>query len=174
MNFGRSRRQLGIAAVVLVALVGAGAAFAASQLGHRTSSTGAVTGGPSFGGRGGAGFGPPGGRGSGVRPDLSTAATYLGVPVSTLQADLQAGTTLAQVADTTSGKSEAGLVAALIAAERQQLAAEVQAGRLTSSRESTLLANLRERVTAMVTARGAGGFGGPGGAPGGRPGGGFA
>lgn len=63
-NLGRSRRQLGIAAVVLVALVCTGAALAASQLGHHTSSTRPGMGMP---GRGG-GFGPPGTRPFGGGP----------------------------------------------------------------------------------------------------------
>jgi hypothetical protein len=44
----------------------------------------------------------------------SVAARYLGIGASKLQADLRSGKTLAQVADATPGKSQAGLIAALV------------------------------------------------------------
>lgn len=48
-------------------------------------------------------------------PGLAAAATYLALSVDTLQADLQKGETLAQVANATSGKSASGLIDALVA-----------------------------------------------------------
>jgi hypothetical protein len=73
--------------------------------------------------------------------DIRTAATYLGLSGAQLQSDLQSGKTLAQVADTTSGKSSAGLIAALVAEKRAWLAKQA--------------ATLTQRVTTEVN-RGAG------------------
>jgi hypothetical protein len=46
---------------------------------------------------------------------LSTAARYLGVSTARLREQLRSGNTLAHIASATSGKSEAGLIEALIA-----------------------------------------------------------
>ena len=73
----------------------------------------------------------PGGPGGG--DDLAAAATYLGLSQSDLQTALQSGKTLAQVANATSGKSAAGLIDALVAAEKTELAAAVTAGTLTQA-----------------------------------------
>lgn len=100
-----------------------------------------------FGGHGRpGGHGPGDGRGEG----LAAAATYLGIPQSTLLTSLRAGKTLAQVADATSGKSATGLIAALLAAERTQLAAGVKAGLLTQAEADRVSAGLAARVTAFV------------------------
>jgi hypothetical protein len=53
---------------------------------------------------------------------LAPAAAYLGVTVQQLSEQLRSGKTLAQIANSTSGKSEAGLVAALLAAKQAKLA----------------------------------------------------
>jgi hypothetical protein len=53
---------------------------------------------------------------------LAPAAAYLDVSVQQLSAQLRSGKTLAQIANSTSGKSEAGLVAALLAAKQAKLA----------------------------------------------------
>jgi hypothetical protein len=58
---------------------------------------------------GGPGFGHPHGDG------IQVAATYLGITVDSLRTQLQAGKTLAQVANATSGKSASGLIDALVA-----------------------------------------------------------
>jgi hypothetical protein len=51
---------------------------------------------------------------------LSTASSYLGVSESSLQSQLESGKTLGQIADATSGKSAAGLIDALVAAEEKE------------------------------------------------------
>jgi hypothetical protein len=54
--------------------------------------------------------------------DLATAATvaaYLGTSPAALSSELSGGKTLAQIADGTAGKSKAGLIDALVAAERR-------------------------------------------------------
>ncbi len=115
-------------------------------------------------------FGPLGGpRGGGHHGmGLTTAATYLGTTETELRTSLEAGTSLAEVAKATDGKSVDGLVAAIVAAEKTQLAAAVAAGRLTEAQQAEMLANLEDRVTAMVNGeRPAGMPGGPGGPNGG-------
>src|SRR3954471_18462778 len=97
------------------------------------------------------GHGGPGGRhGHGHGDDLAAAATYLGITRSALLTQLQAGKTLAQVAEATSGKSTAGLIAALVAAEKTELAAAVKAGRLTQAQADQIESDLQARVTAHV------------------------
>jgi ABC-type microcin C transport system duplicated ATPase subunit YejF len=54
-------------------------------------------------------------------PGLQAAATYLGTTVAALQAQLQSGKTLAQIADATSGKSAQGLIDALTALAKQRI-----------------------------------------------------
>lgn len=97
------------------------------------------------------------------RPLLGTAARkgvkrgaraavrqYLDLPASLLRSDLRSGQTLAQIANATPGKSEAGLVEAIVAARSKRLDAAVSAGKLTKTRESEQLAKLVQRVKAAV------------------------
>jgi hypothetical protein len=67
---------------------------------------------------------------------VSAAASYLGLTTVQVQSDLRSGRTLAQIADATSGKSAAGLIEALVAAQKRRLA--------------KASANLTRRVTAEV------------------------
>jgi hypothetical protein len=108
-------------------------------------------------------FGPLGSpRGGHHGMGLATAATYLGTTETALRTSLQSGKSLADVAKATDGKSVDGLVAAIVAAEKKQLAAAVAAGRLTEAQQKEMLASLAERVTAMVNGeRPEGGPGGP-------------
>ena len=117
---------------------------------------------------GGFGGGPGGGIGR-HGADLATAASYLGVTRSQLRTDLQSGKSLADVAQATDGKSVDGLIAAIVAAEKDRLAKDVTAGTLTEAQQTQLLAGLEARVTDFVNGvRPAGGpWGGPGGADGG-------
>jgi hypothetical protein len=98
-------------------------------------------------GPGGPGFG---GHGRSRGDDLAAAATYLGLTQDALLADLEGGKTLAQVADATSGKSKAGLVAALVAHEKAELAQAVQNGRLTQAQADQAAQALEQRVTSIV------------------------
>jgi hypothetical protein len=96
-------------------------------------------------------FAPLGpGHALGLRGDLQAAADYLGVPVATLVRDLVSGQTLAAVANGTSGKSAAGLIAALVAHERAELADAVKAGRLTQAQADTIAKGLQQRVADRV------------------------
>ena len=172
MNISRNTRIAAIGTVV-VALAAAGAAIGASKLRGGGNHAAAVTGladgscvdassggGYRFGGRG-AGGPMSGHHMDGHHAGLSAAASYLGITESALMTQLQAGKTLAQIADATSGKSASGLIDALVAAEKTEIAADVTAGRLTQAQADTILKDLRARVTARVssTGPGPGGFG---------------
>jgi hypothetical protein len=151
-------RHLAPAVVLVAALIGAGAAYAATKLHGSSSPTAApstaVLGTPIASGSAGTardeGHGP-GGRGFGHGgDDFTAAAGYLGLTESALATQLQAGKTLAQVADATSGKSTAGLIDALVAAEKKEIAAAVTANRLTQAQADQILPTLQARFTALV------------------------
>ena len=80
---------------------------------------------------------------------LEAAATYIGISVSALQADLKAGKTLAQVA-VAEGKTVDGLVSALTAQAKTNLDKAVADGKLTAAQEQKLLDDLTEHVTNFV------------------------
>jgi hypothetical protein len=161
------RRLIAPIAVLAAALIGAATAYAAGRFHGSSSSPGAA--GPlsatlvssNSGGRG-AGGDHRGGGGD----DLAAAATYLGIPQADLLASLQSGKTLAQVAGATSGTTVAGLIDALVAAEKTELAAAVTAGRITQGQADQAAAGLTAHVTAEVNgtepARSPGGPGGHG------------
>jgi len=81
---------------------------------------------------------------------MLVASSYLGLSATHLRSQLRSGKTLAQLANTTSGKSEAGLIEALVAATKAQLAKEVQAGSITPAQEQAKLPKLVARVTVRV------------------------
>ncbi|MCW3020532.1 MAG: hypothetical protein JWN10_2840 [Solirubrobacterales bacterium] len=81
---------------------------------------------------------------------LAAAARYLGVSTAQLRDDLRSGETLAQVADATSGKSEAGLTEALVTAAKTAIAARVESGKLTQAQANEILPRLVSRVSAEV------------------------
>jgi hypothetical protein len=81
---------------------------------------------------------------------LRTAARYLGVSAAQLRAERRSGQTLAQIARATSGRSQAGLIEALVAARKAALASEVAAGTITQAKSSEVLPDLVSRVTAQV------------------------
>ena len=170
-----------IAGTAVVALIaGGGAAFAAMKLvdSHPSSSFARPpahmgVGRFGLGGRlGGRGFG--GGLGGGQQAPrrgfgfgafsagaLGSLTTYLGISSSQLQSDLGKGQTLASIAKG-QGKSVDGLVAALVAARKTQLDAEVAAGRLTSAQEQQIESSEATRIRALVNGVGPHGPGGPG------------
>jgi polyhydroxyalkanoate synthesis regulator phasin len=94
--------------------------------------------------------------------DLDVAASYLGLTESQLQTQLESGKTLAQIANATSGKSADGLIAALVAAEKQELADAVSSGKLTQAQADAISATLQQRFTDLVNGtfpKGGHGFG---------------
>lgn len=87
-----------------------------------------------------------------VHMGLDAAASYLGMSESALQSALESGKTLAQVAKA-KGKSVDGLVAAMVSAEKAELAAAVKAGRLTQAQANTIQADLNARITDLVNGK---------------------
>jgi hypothetical protein len=180
-------RKIGAIAVGVVALVGVGTAYAASQFHRGSSSQGPAPGGgfvapgrgQQFGtppSRGGYGFGggrfggPFDGRGlgfAGVFSSFTAAAKYLGVSQQQLLTELRSGKTLAQTANSTTGKSAIGLIEAMVTAQKSALDAAVKSGRITKAMANQIEANLGSRVTDMVN-NGFGRFGGRGGFGGGN------
>jgi hypothetical protein len=78
------------------------------------------------------------------------ALAYLGITAQQLRSDVAAHKSLAQIAATTAGKSEAGLVEAIVAARKQQLEAIASRGRLSSSELDSRIASLQQRIRAYV------------------------
>jgi hypothetical protein len=172
MNASRNRK-LGVLAVVVVALAAGGAALAASKL-HGSSTSSSPRRGVNFG-QPPSGFGRPGDggggfRGVGVFGGLAGATTYLGISESDLRSQLASGKSLAQIAASTSGKSSAGLIAAMVAAQKKQLDEAVSSGQISQSTADQIESNLKSRITDMVNGAfrrfggdgdGDHGFGGP-------------
>jgi len=82
--------------------------------------------------------------------DFAAAASYLGLTTEQLLTQLQSGKTLAQIAAATSGKSRDGLIAALVAHEKQELADAVSSGRLTQAQADQIGSSLQQRFTDFV------------------------
>ena len=85
-------------------------------------------------------------------PGLDAAAKYLGLTEDKLQAQLESGKTLAQVA-TAQNKTVDGLVAALKTDAKQKLDDAVKAGRLSQAQETQILADLDQRITGFVNGK---------------------
>lgn len=157
-------RNMKIAAVAAVCVVaGGGTAFVVSRLNSGSASaadrpsalqTGVI------GPRRGFGFPHDAPRPGFFRPGgLSAAAEYLGLSRGDLFARLRSGQTLAQVAESTSGKSVSGLVDAMSAAQKAELDAAVKDGRLTQGQADQLSAGLKDRIGVAVNSRLRSGFG---------------
>ncbi len=82
----------------------------------------------------------------------AAAAGYLGLTEAELHAQLESGTTLAEVAEAR-GTSVEGLTRALTDAAAERVREAVAAGRLTEAQEQTILADLRERIEDLVDGR---------------------
>lgn len=106
-------------------------------------SRGPHQGGPA--GRGGGGMGPMGGSQDSL---VAVAAETLGMEQADLVAQLQAGTTIAQLA----GDKTATIVDAFVASRSERFAAMVEAGRLTQAQADQQLATVRANATARVEA----------------------
>jgi hypothetical protein len=85
-------------------------------------------------------------------PGLDAAASYLGLTDAQLDAKLDAGKTLAQVAKD-QGKSVDGLVAALKADMKQKLDRAVAAGQITKAQEDEALKDAESRLTNLVNGK---------------------
>jgi hypothetical protein len=91
-------------------------------------------------------------------PGLDAAATYLGTTADALHTQLESGKTLAQIANGTSGKSAAGLIAALVADAKATLG---------SNAPADLTQHITDMVNGVHDLHGPGEPGGPHGGPGG-------
>ncbi len=80
----------------------------------------------------------------------AAVAAYLGKSAAQLKRELRAGTTLAQIADATAGKSERGLIAALVAAERRAPAAAAARAGLTAEQLADREKRLQRRAKRLV------------------------
>ena len=115
------------------------------------------------------GLGPGGGhRGHHGFVDFAAAADFLGVTEAELRSSLEDGDTLAEIA-TANGKTAAGLVDALVAAAKADLAEKVAAGRLTDAQRDAIVADLEERMQDVVEGEFSFGFRGHGFRPAGPP-----
>jgi hypothetical protein len=85
-------------------------------------------------------------------PGLDAAASYLGLTDSQLDAKLDSGKTLAQVAKD-QGKSVDGLVAALKADLKQHLDSALAAGKITKAQEDQALKDADSRLTNLVNGK---------------------
>jgi hypothetical protein len=81
---------------------------------------------------------------------LTVASAYLGLSRKQLRSELRSGKTLAQIANATSSKSQAGLIEALVAARKAALAGNVKAGTITQAQADKRLPKLASRMTARV------------------------
>jgi hypothetical protein len=132
-------RRMAVTVVAVLALVGAGGAFAASGHSAGTAAKSDTC---------------PGRPGPGSRADFATAvASYLGITKAELKTARDNGTSLAQLA-TQSGKTVAGLKAAIYADAKAHLDKDVTAGKLTAAQETSMLANLQSHLDDMVSATG--------------------
>jgi hypothetical protein len=86
--------------------------------------------------------------------DVPVAAAYLGRDAKQVRRSLRAGSSLAAIAAATPGKSDSGLVEALVAARARRLQAAAAAGRLSKKAEQRRLSRLRARVAAEVARKG--------------------
>ncbi len=82
---------------------------------------------------------------------LNAAATFLGLTEAELREQLRDGKTLAEIARA-EGKTVDGLVDALVAAAKRELAEAVESGRLTDAQRDRILEDLEERIAEGVNA----------------------
>jgi len=139
-----SLRARGTAAVAAVALGASATAFA---LAHHGSNASAATASATRAGPPSGYGGPPAGAtapGGGLAADLDAAAAYLGLSESAVQAKLRSGTTLAALAQA-QGRTTAGLVEAILAAERKSM---------NASQRAQSAASMRTRIEQLVTSTG--------------------
>jgi hypothetical protein len=97
----------------------------------------------------------PSARASAIRPgegsdDLAIAARYLDLSTTQLRSELNANSTLAEIADATAGRSSSGLLHALLAAKLAHLDRALSAGRLTRAARANKLARLSRRVSKEI------------------------
>jgi hypothetical protein len=85
------------------------------------------------------------------RPIRTAVRGYLGLSGTQLRSELRSGRTLAQIANAAPGKSEAGLIEAIVAARTERLSGAVAAGKLTEAGKRADIVRLTARVKALVS-----------------------
>jgi hypothetical protein len=130
------RTSAAVATAVALVLIAAVVAIAASGGGGHTATNASSSSGATAASK------PVG--------EVALAATYLGLSRSRLRSELRAGRTLAQIADSTSGKSAAGLIDALVSAKTARLTAAAASSQLTPAQRTARLTRLRAKVIAAV------------------------
>ena len=152
----RDTTKVLIAIVVTAVLVGGGAAIGSGG-GSGSSGSSSANNGPRSGfapraafggGAGDRAFGAPGPHVGG----LDAAATYLGLSEDALHSQLEAGKTLAQVAQA-QGKSVQGLKDAIVADAKSHLDAAVKDGRITQAQADAMLTELKSHVDDLVNGK---------------------
>jgi hypothetical protein len=93
--------------------------------------------------------GGPHGHHGPLHGNFDAAATYLGLTEAELREQLESGQTLAEIAET-EGKTVDGLEQALVDAAEEDIAAAVEAGRLTQAQADEILAGLPDRIDDVV------------------------
>lgn len=83
-------------------------------------------------------------------PAIRAASSYLDLSVTQLRSELRSGKTPAEIAKATSGKSEVGLIEALMAVVKARLVKEVQAGSITQAQANAQLPKLASRIASRV------------------------
>ncbi len=78
------------------------------------------------------------------------AARYLGLAPAALRGELHAGKTLADIANSTPGRSSAGLISTLVAAREAQLSTAGESSKKSPTFNAARSARLRTRVSAFV------------------------
>ncbi len=121
--------------------------------------------GPGFGRREHMGGGMFAGRGA-----MPAAATYLGLTPQQLRSDLQGGKSLSDIASSQSGKTVAGLEAAITTTMQQEIQQALSAGKITQQQATQQQGKIASFVQQFVTRTGMGaGHGGGWGPPAGEP-----
>jgi len=82
-----------------------------------------------------------------------TAARYLGLTRAQLRSELRSGRSLGQIANSTAGRSQAGLIATILAFRKRTIAARVAAHALTPAQARQRLAGAEARIRRQVDRR---------------------
>ncbi|HTY96267.1 MAG TPA: hypothetical protein VMB91_04460 [Solirubrobacteraceae bacterium] len=96
----------------------------------------------------------PGGPGSSAGRDsglLAVARSYLGISATEMTREMRSGKTLADIAESTPGRSREGLAKALFAAREHELETAAQTGRISESAHKVRLAHVERRVERILS-----------------------
>jgi hypothetical protein len=148
MKLTRSRVVSGLAAGGLAAAALAGGGVALASTGTAPAPTPTASAGPYSGGCASHFGGIQGryGMWAGQQPVMQAAADYLGLSQAQLQAQLQSGKSLADVAKA-QGKPVPGLKATMLAAMTSRINANTT---LTAARKAAMLSHLNSHLDAMI------------------------